>query len=391
MIEFPYGKYGLEFMANPSIRSKADRKKLTARREPYWARIRNGCYIGFRAMGSGEGTWIARWRNEDGKHRYKALGHFEAYDAAVKKAASWFDQNKIGIDPGGGTVEEACQAYVDHLGIQKGEKTAIDAEGRLRRLVYGKKIGCTPLNKLRSTQVRSWLNAQIEINDEDPESLRKAKASANRNLTCLKSALNLALKNHLVSTDIGWKSVNRFPKTARNREHFLTLDERNRLLNACPHDLREFVKALLATAGRPGEIASCKIQDFDRKNGTLVLDGKTGRRLVSLSSNAVELFINASKGKIGNAPLVAREDGSLWNKDAWKRPFKRAVSAAGLPSEFVIYSLRHIAISEMIASGVDAFTVARLAGTSTTMIDKHYGHLMHSRVREKLDQARMFD
>lgn len=50
-----------------------------------------------------------------------------------------------------------------------------------------------------------------------------------------------------------------------------------------------------------------------------------------------------------------------------------------------MYSLRHTAISEMIASGIDSFEVARMAGTSTEMIDKHYGHLRHDRMRAKLD------
>ena len=31
----------------------------------------------------------------------------------------------------------------------------------------------------------------------------------------------------------------------------------------------------------------------------------------------------------------------------------------------------------MIAGGVDSFLVAKLAATSTAMIDKHYGHLRH--------------
>jgi integrase len=50
-----------------------------------------------------------------------------------------------------------------------------------------------------------------------------------------------------------------------------------------------------------------------------------------------------------------------------------------------MYSLRHTAISEMIANGMDSFVVARLAGTSTEMIDKHYGHLRHDKTRAKLD------
>jgi integrase len=53
------------------------------------------------------------------------------------------------------------------------------------------------------------------------------------------------------------------------------------------------------------------------------------------------------------------------------------------------YSLRHTAISEFIANGADSFIVARLAGTSTAMIDKHYGHLRHDKTRAKLDAIAM--
>jgi hypothetical protein len=47
--------------------------------------------------------------------------------------------------------------------------------------------------------------------------------------------------------------------------------------------------------------------------------------------------------------------------------------------------VRHTAISELIAGGMDTFIVARLAGTSTGMIDKHYGHLRHEQTRVRLD------
>ncbi len=76
----------------------------------------------------------------------------------------------------------------------------------------------------------------------------------------------------------------------------------------------------------------------------------------------------------------------MWNKDAWKKGVVRAVNAAKLPDDVLLCSARHTAIRKMISSGVDVFTVARLAGTSTAMIDKHYGH---DRTRAKLDLATM--
>ena len=51
------------------------------------------------------------------------------------------------------------------------------------------------------------------------------------------------------------------------------------------------------------------------------------------------------------------------------------------------YSLRHAAISELLVSGMDMHTVAKIAGTSTDMIDKHYGHLCIERTRKQLDAA----
>ena len=54
-----------------------------------------------------------------------------------------------------------------------------------------------------------------------------------------------------------------------------------------------------------------------------------------------------------------------------------------------MYTLRHVAISEMIAGGVDTFLVAKLAATSTAMIDTLYGHLRHEQTRARLDAVTM--
>jgi site-specific recombinase XerD len=93
--------------------------------------------------------------------------------------------------------------------------------------------------------------------------------------------------------------------------------------------------------------------------------------------------------KLPAAPLLADAYGSRWNKDAWKKRFKDAVRAAGLPDDVVVYTLRHVAITEMIEGGMDSFVVAQLAGTSTYMIDKFYGRLRHDQSRARLDAVAM--
>lgn len=374
-----------------NITSKTQRDALAPKREPYWSRIRTGCYLGFRKLDSGQGTWIARYRDEDRKQKYRALGEFSDYDDASKAAREWFDSCEQGTSTHPATVADACAQYVEHLRASKGSKPAHDAKMRFNRLVLPYPIAKKPLDRLRTTDVRAWLNRQLDQvdDDDDPEELRRAKDSANRNLASFKAALNFALKNRLVATDAGWKTVTPFSQVGKRRERFLTLEERRALLDACAPDLRLLVHALLLTAARPGEIAGVTAADFDRNQGTLVLSGKTGRRVVSLSTAATRFFTDRCKDRIGNAALLARADGAVWIKDRWKKAFKAAVRKAGLSDDVVLYAIRHTAISEMIAGGVDTFVVARLAGTSTAMIDKYYGHLRHDLTRDKLDRAQI--
>lgn len=374
-----------------AIDSKTKRDRLAARREPYWSVLQKGAAIGYRKLENGNGTWIARWRDEDGKQKYRALGERDDYDTASKAAREWVISCEGGVTHKATTVKEACEAYVNALKAGGRKDSAKDAEGRFNRLVYSATIGKLALDKLKSSTVQKWRDEQI-VNDDDSddEDVRRSKDSANRNLDTLKAALNMALNNRLISTDSGWKTVKRFPKVKIQRKGaFLSQAQRKALLNACQDDLKPLVKAMLLTGARPGELASLNACDFDKHLGCLTLTGKTGPRTVAISTAATAFFTEASKDKIGAAPMLSTSYGQRWNKDSWKKIFKEAATAAKLADTVVMYSLRHTAISEMILAGMDSFIVAKLAGTSVAMIEKTYGHLRHSVVTAKLDAVMM--
>lgn len=372
-----------------NLRTKSARAALAPRRNPYFHCLRPGVYIGYRRTEEGDGTWIARKLQEGTKqYVFRSLGTLPGYEEAVRETEAWAGGVEIGVTHKGTTLEAACEAYVKHQRTHKSKTSAADAEGRFKRLVYGRKIGTILLNKLRPQHLRDWMADQLD-EDGDEEDLRKSKDSANRNLNTIKAALNLALRDQLVTTDAGWKTVTPFPKAGRRRTGDLTPKDRAALLAHCESDLAALVKSLLLTAVRPGEIASCDVADFDATQGTLTLTGKTGTRTVTLSTAAVEFFKGQAKSKLPSAPLLADAYGNRWNKDSWKKRFRTAVKAAGLPDSVVMYTLRHVGISELIAGGVDVFLVAKLAGTSTAMIDKHYGHLRHAQTRASLDAVAM--
>ena len=371
------------------IDTVAARKALKPRPAPYFQRLETGGYVGFRKLATGDGSWVVRWRDESGTQTNYTLGSFDTFDAACKAAREWIGRAKGGSSEVV-TVSEACRRYVIDRRSEKGENTAKDAEGRFRRQVYGSKFGRIELSALKTAHVTDWRNklAEVDDDDDDPDAARKAKDSTNRNLANLKAALNLAYRMGLVASTSQWDRVSGFEKVGKRRERFLTMTERQKFYAAATPELKKLIRALLLTGARPGEIANAKIADLER-SGLLTLDGKTGRRTVPLSFEALEHLTQCAGTRPAGAPLVARDDGQAWTRYFWRDAVQVAREAAGLPDDVVLYSLRHCAISEMLVGGIDPMTVARIAGTSVNMIQRHYGHLMRDAVVAKLGLIKM--
>ena len=61
------------------------------------------------------------------------------------------------------------------------------------------------------------------------------------------------------------------------------------------------------------------------------------------------------------------EDGSA------QQIMEKAVRASGVDSAAVFYSIRHFWLSSAVRDGLPILAVAQYAGTSVSMIEKHYG------------------
>jgi len=380
-------------MAN--LKSKSARDKLTPRREPYWHQAAIGVFLGFRRL-EVDGTWVGRRLRADaeglkGSARYvtRSFGALPGFVEAQKALQAWDAGVDAGVTHQAVTVADAARAYVEHLRDQKGAPAAADAEGRFRRLVLDAPIGRVALDKLQATAVRAWLRAQID-EDGDADDERKSRDSANRNLATLKASLNFALRDRLVATDAGWRPVGKFAGVGRRRELFLGREDRRRLLDVAEPHLRAFMEGLLLTAARPGELAAAVVADVNTREGTIALAGKTGPRVVALSTVAAASMRTQVKGKLPRAPLFPDPHGRRWDRHTWKKAIGVAVAAAPeLPRGIVAYTLRHCAISELVMAGVDSVLVANVAGTSVAMIAEHYAHLRHEDTRARLDAVQM--
>ncbi|MEX3990585.1 tyrosine-type recombinase/integrase [Paraburkholderia sp. EG286A] len=373
-------------MTAADITTKKGRAALATRRDPHWYKLGEGVHLGFRKMTTDSGTWIARRRHDDKGYDFRSLGEQSSFDEAKRAAEEW----ALGVNQGASakptTVKEACALYVTDITHRKSATTGKDAAGRFRRLVDDVPIGRVALDKLRTSHVETWLHAQVDdIEADDPDALRRAKASANRNLATLKAALNKALKDRLVATDAGWKTVAKYKGVGRRRETILTPAESARLLSAMSDAARPFMTAIALIPSRPGEIAALRVRDFNAKAGTLALDGKTGRRVVPISTDAIAFLGGEVKDKLPGALIFAQTNGVQWTRFEWRDAFREAATAASFGPDVVTYTLRHTAITNLLAAGMDSVLVARLAGTSVEMIAKHYEHADSGTLRAMLD------
>jgi integrase len=189
-----------------------------------------------------------------------------------------------------------------------------------------------------------------------------------------------------------------FEKATKRRDIFLDRAQRIKLLHAARYAVEpgsngalcDLIEGAALTGARPGELVSMLRSAFDHRTESLSLSGKTGKRTVPLSPQAVTFFKRLSKSKHPHAPMFTRDDGKPWAHSDWDELMRAAAAQAELPKGTVLYTMRHSFITEaLISTRMSTLEVARLVGTSVTMIEEHYGHLVANRARENLAAVQM--
>lgn len=376
-------------MASMDIHKAGVRKQLKPRREPYWgAPIERGLYIGFRRLELG-GNWVARYRTEDKRQVYYALGQVTTnndYDAAKEAAVQWRRTLDAGVQTSRTlTVADICRDYTNAIAAKGRDRTALDARKRFDRIVYADPIGNIRADKLTQRDLAAWWQRMAAGEMTGRKKGIPSKATLNRNLTSLKAALNRAVKDRDIpkTRALEWESIEPYRDADGKREIYLDREQRRALLDAADPDLRDFLTCIALTGCRPGDPATMLRKDYDPRTKTVTFRTKTGERKIPISDQAKALFDRMAKGKLPGAHMFTNS-GRQWQSQTWAWRVKDAVAAAKLPADTVAYALRHSWITDAIGGGMDPLTVARLVGTSIEMIQKHYGHLVDAAARDKL-------
>lgn len=400
------------------IDTREARKRLTVRREPHWLKIAVGCQLGYRKLTRDRGTWIAKLRDKSGKRVQKMLGAADdamdadgatalSFEQAQSKARDWFQSvANGGAELSGGklTVNGAMDRYLAYIKARRKSHAHLEmyAKAYIRP-----KLGQIPVAELTTAMVRRW---HEEIAAEPPrlrsrkgappryrkedeneaEARRKRQLRANRHLTTLKAALNLAWRDGLVSHRDAWERVRLFGGVERQRTKILSPGEARDLVAACGPAMRNLVQAALLTGARYGELCALDARDFASHAGALFIrDSKSGKsRYIYLNRSAEQFFQELAAGKKSNEPMLTMENGERWRRDMYFRPFKAAVKVAGIDPSFTFHELRHTWASLTIMGGAPLMAVAQNLGHSDTrMVERHYGHLTNHFMQQAIAGA----
>jgi integrase len=389
-------------------------------------------HLGYRRPkdGKGGGTWIARRYVGQGAYQEKKLGiaddftDVDDYSAVVgderavktfsqaqEEARSWWRGERrkdLGLSGDGGpyTVRTACADYLKHYAAEGGKSTyTVNLSIKIHILPA---LGDLEVAKLTTRKLRDWHHglaaaprrlrtskfAKVQktraVRPDDEEEKRSRKATANRILTVLKAALNLAYHERYVANADAWRAVKPFKKVDAPVVRYLSSDECRRLVNRCPEDLRQMVRAALLTGCRYGELGRMRCEDVNLDAQTVaVRQSKGGKpRHVVLTGEGISFFGALVAGRKARDLLLQRRDGGAWKAAQQTRPLKEACAEAKIEPAVGFHVLRHTHASMLAMEGVPMGVIAAQLGHADTRItERHYAHLAPSYVADTIRRA----
>lgn len=212
----------------------------------------------------------------------------------------------------------------------------------------------------------------------------------NSALRALRIVLNLAVEWGViqVATKVGLLDGE------NHRERVLSQLEEAKYLAAANEPLASIATVLIDTGLRPEECFKLRWEHIifaTGRHGTLrVLDGKTraARRTLPLTQRVRNLlqarWENCGKPEDGWLWPAPTKQEYVWH-DSIRVQHQNALRDSKI-SPFVIYSLRHTFLTRLGLSGCDVWTLARIAGHSSTKMAERYVHPSHEAVIDALER-----
>ena len=370
-----------------ALDSREARSKLSPRGKPYYPHLERGLHLGYRKLKGRAGTWWARHYIGHQKYEMVSIGAADDLSDAdgVAILEFWQAQTKarelmVGrahaaagkIGPI--AVADAMDSYLEFL--EGNRKSAGDARYRNTAFI-SPQFGNIEVAALTADKLRRWHSEltkeaprlrtkkgdaqQFGKLGSDDEAKRRRRASANRTLTVLKAALNLAWRDGRVTSDMAWRGVKPFKGVNSARLRHISIAEAQRLINAADPDFRLLVQGALQTGARYGELIRLQVHDFNRDTGTVqVRRSKSGKgRHIVLSDEGIAFFRQLYAGRAGDELMFLKANGNPWGRAHQGKPMAVANAVAKIKPPINFHRLEQIWSSLALMNGVPLLVVAQ--------------------------------
>lgn len=296
-------------------------------------------------------------------------------------------------------VTQVVTTYLDHLAVERGTaRNTLDSYARdLRRYTeHLARAGVGDLRGVTEAQVTAFGAALREGEGEHPP---LAASSAARALVAVRGLHRFA---HLegITDDDPAREV-RPPAPAKRLPKALAVDDVLRLLTMPPSDgergLRDraLLELLYSTGARISEAVGLDLDDIDRTERTVLLDGKGGKqRLVPIGRPAVASLeaylvrarpVLAVRGRGGvrhPAALFLNARGSRLSRQGAWQVLKTNAERAGISAAVSPHTLRHSFATHLLEGGADVRVVQELLGHASVTTTQVYTLVTVNTLRE---------
>jgi site-specific recombinase XerD len=321
------------------------------------------------------GKWQLRYYDADGNRR--TGGSFPTKTAALDHYRHAIEPalNGVAVTQPDVTLSVFVETYLDRHAATRRPRTIKTLRERLARATeaYGE-IHLRELERM-SGEIADW-HAKL------PERSRYGIMQA------LRQALEAAVRWELMSRNPA-KLAGRNPQPPPRPIRVFDLAELDAIAVEMSPAYRPLPRFVASTGMRPEEWAVVERRDVDRRaghvnvartlsDGQVVELGKTSRsrRQIPLTRRALAA-LDEIPARL-DTPLLfpAPEGGPISNSNWHRREWQPAVEASGVTRPARPYDLRSTFASNALAANVSIFQLGRIMGSSTLMIERHYGCLL---------------
>lgn len=253
-------------------------------------------------------------------------------------------------------------------------------------------FGDVPINLITFKDIELYKGKRLET---------VSKASVNKDLTILKSALNIAISFNWIKQNPA-KNVKKVILSEKERLCFEPEQIKLVLNNINNESIKNFVLFALHTGCRLNEVTNIQWRDINLHERLVNIRNKadfktkTGKiRQVPISDNLYtllkSLMYDDDNKKIVNfidpdKYLFCNAKGCRYDKNYISRYFKHILRRLNFAEKYHFHCLRHTFITQLIKAGVNINYVKEIAGHSTIGTTMNYIHISTNDLRDAVNK-----